>query len=61
MDTGTRISVKNDMNNNTSNVFYNGSRAKHKILVFSWYPALKTKFRRKLAVMDKIRHCRSEA
>src|SRR5262249_48347148 len=45
------------MNNNTSNVFYNGSRARHKILVFSWYPALKTKFLRKLGV--KISLCAS--
>src|SRR5215831_3448998 len=34
------------MNNNTSSVFYNGSPARHRILVFSWYPVLKSKFLR---------------
>jgi hypothetical protein len=31
-------------------VSYNGSRARHRILVFSWYPVLKSKFLRKMDV-----------
>jgi hypothetical protein len=42
------------MNNNTSNVFYNGLRARPRILVFSWYPVLKSKFLGKLDVAGSI-------
>src|SRR5207237_9739252 len=54
LDTNTRISVKKDMNSNTSSVSYNGSHARHWILVFSWYPVLKSKFLRKLALVNLI-------
>ena len=42
------------MSNNISNGFYNGSRARPMIWVFSWCPLLKTKFLRKLAVVNSI-------
>jgi len=40
------------MNNNTSSVSYNASHAGHRILVFSWYPVLKSKFLRKMDVVN---------
>ena len=42
------------MNNNISSVSYNASHAGHRILVSSWYPALKSKFLRKMAVVDVL-------
>ena len=40
------------MNNNTSNDSYNGLRARQKSLDFSWYRAVKSKFLRKMAVVN---------